>query len=148
MQENTEDTHQQTLEQPPKTPQQGSPPAPLSDWALMAIVASVAFVAHLLKVSGRGDPFNRSTIWRHIARAGFTGISAAGIWSVITEFRELNPATAVGIAAGAALVGVDLLEGYLDRAIEKRLGLDRKQQPETDPVGGDAENGKPSNRME
>ena len=129
-----------------------SPPHPPQDrdgWLMLGIVAVVAFAAHILKVVSRGDPFTRHTAARHIARAALTGLVAAGVWSGIAEFRVLNPATAVAVAAAVAMLGTDYLERVLEKFAEKKLGVKADEtppEPESTEVKQDA--GKPGPDVE
>lgn len=100
------------------------------DWTMLLIVAGVAFVAHMFKVASNGD-LTRNTLARQFARAAFTGIAAAGLWSWIGTFYELNPASAVGVAAGVAMFGVDLLEQWGSNMLAKRLGITKPDSAET-----------------
>lgn len=101
----------------------------ISEWLMLAIVAGVAAVVHLLKALARGDAFSpRNIVIRHVSRALITSAGAMTVWTALTEFRELNPATSVGLACGVALIGVDVLESTFLRWLDEKAGLNAKKK--------------------
>lgn len=107
------------------------------DWLMLGIVAIITTIATLLKaISGGAALSPRDTLMRLIAKALWTGIGAAGIWSAISEFRELAPATAVAISAGVTMLGVDFIESALARQATKKLEMEPPTAPQP-PAGGE-----------
>ena len=93
-------------------------------WFMAVIVTFLGMLMFLLREAGNGKPFKPPAVFlRVLAKAAFTGLAAAGLWSGISEFRHLNPTTGVAIAAAVVLLGVELLENLLERLAEIRLGL-------------------------
>lgn len=123
-----------------------------SDWTMMGFIAIITSIAFMLKaISGGAVLTPRTILMQLLAKALWTGIVAAGIWSAITEFRELAPATAVAISAGVTILGADFIETLFASQVRKKLNEDDPshddrhsdstpepplQAPEP-PVGGD-----------
>lgn len=113
-------------------------PPNTDEWLMLLIVAAIAGVVDLLKVVARGDALSpRDVLVRHLARALLTSAGAAGVWSGLTEFRVMNPATSVAVACGVALIGVDVLETLLIAFLRKKTGGDDPPPPSAAP-GGDS----------
>lgn len=105
-------------------------PEELDAWLRLVAIAATAAAAHLLLILSRGTRITRSTAARHLSRALLTGLLAAGVHSLITNFWQVSPTFGVFIAAGTAMVGVDALQAIsrsvLPQLLEKWLGVKLK----------------------
>ncbi|MFC6617243.1 hypothetical protein [Deinococcus radiophilus] len=111
------------------------------DWLMLAIVAIITTIATLLKAISSGAALApRDMLMRLIAKALWTGIGASGIWSAISEFRELAPAIAVAISAGVTMLGVDFIERALEQLAVRRLDVTPPAKQEV-PDGPDTDVG-------
>lgn len=103
-------------------------PEELDAWIRLLGVWLAAAVAHMLLVLSRGIHLRRATIVRHMSRAALTGILAAGVHSIITQFYVVSPTFGVGVAAVVALLGVDAIQSLtrtvVPELIKKRLGIE------------------------
>lgn len=114
-------------------------PEELDAWMRLGAIALTAALAHLLLIVSRGTRITRSTIARHISRAALTGILAAGVHSLITQFYVVSPTFGVFIASTVAMIGVDTLQAMtrtvIPQLVEKRLGVDLSTEKSKDNDG-------------
>lgn len=122
-------------------------PEELDAWLRLGFIALTAALAHILLIVSRGTKITKSTLARHLSRAILTGVLAAGVHSLITQFWHVSPTFGVFIASATAMVGVDALQGLisdiLPKIIEKWLGmkLEKKEDKEKEDKEKDKEEG-------
>lgn len=107
-------------------------PEEIDAWMRLLAIATTAAFAHILLVVSRGTKITKNTLAVHVSRAILTGILAAGIHSVITNFWTVSPTFGVAVAAATALLGVDALgkaaQDAVPQLLERFLGVKLKKE--------------------